>query len=490
MSLRRKFIFVFVAFSVGLTAVGGAMTWRAASGALETELDEKLVWVAGAAAEVGLQGQWVLELRPGDENNPTWDVYHTRLRGLLDYVDEAQIFREDGTLLVSAAPADSLPIGTRLHWLDAYDAELARAWETGQATTPVFEGEDGRHYKFGFKQLDDSEAMLAVLMPADYFAPLDRLRRSVLLGSFGGALVAAFLAALLATNIVHPLERLSRAALRIQRGRMDGEVEIERGDELGRLSRAMERMRVGILQRDEQLRLMLAQVAHEIRNPLGGLELFASAAAETEDAAERERLLRRVRKEVEVLNEIIDEFLAFARPLQPEIRLHDIRVPIREAAELLEAELASTGGKLELELPAEPLLARADPAHAKRVFLNLMQNAAQAGSRVHLDARSRRGEVMVTVRDDGPGVAEELRERVFEPFVTDKEKGAGLGLAIVKRVLETNGARVELAPRNGPPGADSDDGLGAGAEFRVYFRGSEDLPRIPASPGDDRWHGS
>ena len=65
---------------------------------------------------------------------------------------------------------------------------------------------------------------------------------------------------------------------------MDEPVREERGGELGRLSRAMERMREGILHRDEQLRLMLAQVAHEIRNPLGGLELFASAAAETGDA--------------------------------------------------------------------------------------------------------------------------------------------------------------------------------------------------------------
>ena len=98
-------------------------------------------------------------------------------------------------------------------------------------------------------------------------------------------------------------------------------------------------MRQGILERDEQLRLMLAQVAHEIRNPLGGLELFASAAADTDDPVERRRLMDRVRSEVAALNAIIDDFLAFARPLSPTREAPDLREPLREAAELARAEL-------------------------------------------------------------------------------------------------------------------------------------------------------
>ncbi len=125
---------------------------------------------------------------------------------------------------------------------------------------------------------------------------------------------------------------------------MDEPVATERGQEMGRLSRAMERMRRGIQERDEQLRLMLAQVAHEIRNPLGGLELFASAASETEDAAERDRLIQRVRTEVSGLNGIIDDFLTFARPLAPSRGPTDLREPLREAVELARAEVDRRGG--------------------------------------------------------------------------------------------------------------------------------------------------
>jgi len=249
---------------------------------------------------------------------------------------------------------------------------------------------------------------------------------------------------------------------------MDEPVLEEWGGELGRLSRAMERMRVGILHRDEQLRLMLAQVAHEIRNPLGGLELFASAAGESEDPEERVHLIRKVRDEITALNQIIDDFLTFARPLRPERELQDIRHPVKEAAELVQMEMKDSGGELTLAIPAHPLMARADPEHVKRVALNLIRNAAQAGKKVEVRCEPYRGEVVLFVRDDGPGIPPELEDRIFEPFVTDKEQGAGLGLAIVKRVVEANGGRVELTT--------GERASGVGAEFRVYFQGGDEYP--------------
>jgi signal transduction histidine kinase len=214
---------------------------------------------------------------------------------------------------------------------------------------------------------------------------------------------------------------------------------------------------------------MLAQVAHEIRNPLGGLELFASAAAETEDPQERARLISRVRSEVAALNGIISDFLAFARPMGRAEHASDVRAPIREAVELVEAEMEDRGGKLDLTLPDAPLMALVSDEHVKRATLNLLRNASQASQHVRLDARIEHAEVVISVSDDGPGVPDHLRSRVFDPFVTDKEQGAGLGLAIVKKVAEANGGRVELADSSETNG-------GRGAEFRLYFGSLEDPP--------------
>jgi signal transduction histidine kinase len=172
---------------------------------------------------------------------------------------------------------------------------------------------------------------------------------------------------------------------------------------------------------------------------------------------------------VSALNTIIDDFLAFARPLASAHATQDLREALREAAELVMAEVDKNGGALRVDLPATPLAARVDADHAKRAALNLLRNAAQVAEHVVLKAWAERGEVVVSVSDDGPGVPEALRERIFDPFVTDKAQGAGLGLAIVRKVAEANGGRVELT-RTGET-----DG-GRGSEFRVYFPSLDEPP--------------
>jgi len=475
LSLRRQYVLVFVAFFALVTVLGGTAAYLSTSNALEQELDRRLIQVAGAAADVGLSANLLLSFRPGFEGEPEFAAEQAKLRQLR-FVEEAYVVRQDLRALVTTLDTDSVRIGELPPDLAPHIAEINKAVVDGTAVSGLFGPFDGgRYYKYGFVRIEHSyvpdepgsNAVLAVRMPAEFMKPLTEFRRTAVIGSVVAALVAALVAWLMATMITRPLNRLGRVALRIQRGRMDEPVRKERGGELGRLSRAMERMRVGILHRDEQLRLMLAQVAHEIRNPLGGLELFASAASESEDPKERVEFIGKVRDEITALNRIIDEFLTFARPLRPQGELHDVRVPIQEAVELVEIEMRDSGGKLTLEQPPQPLLVKADSEHVKRVALNLVRNAAQAGQEVLVRCEAIRGEVVLFVRDNGPGVPPDLEDRIFEPFVTDKEQGAGLGLAIVKSVVEANGGRVELTTGT--------EASGVGAEFRVYFRGGEDL---------------
>jgi signal transduction histidine kinase len=483
LSLRRKYVLVFVAFSVVISAVGGYLAYRSAADALEAELDSKLVQVAGAVADMGLSQQTLLGLGPNMETTVAFTSAREKLGRLTRFdVNEAYVFRQDLRALVTTLPTDSIRIGDEIGELAPHADSINMAVVRGYATSRKFGPIDGRDHKYGFVRLEHSfvslegtsipdpanNAVLAVRMPADHLAPLEDFRGTAIAGSFLAALIAALIAWALAVTVTGPLNRLGRVALRIQRGRMDEPVREEPGGELGRLSRAMERMRVGIIHRDEQLRIMLAPVAHEIRNPLGGLELFASAASESDDPAERVQFIGKVRDEITALNQIIDDFLTFARPLRAEGELHDIRRPVQEAVELVEMEMRDAGGELTLDMPAYPLMARADPEHVKRVALNLVRNAAQAGQEVHVLCEYYRGEAVLFVRDNGPGVPRELEDRIFEPFVTDKEQGAGLGLAIVKRVVEANGGRVELTT--------GERASGVGAEFRVYFRGGEDLP--------------
>lgn len=480
MRLRTRFALYFVSIFVFVSAVLGWTAWRTAAPALEDELDAKLIAVARAWSLEGIPpggGEILRHFSRGDEETVSWREYRARLLRLQgESVARADIFRwnlaDSVVMLVSTEDPGSFYVGQSLRWARPYTGtDLKRAYEEGSATTGLIAGTDGRYHKYGFVRVDGSQVFLGVQIPADYLTPLGRLRDRIVLVSLAGAVIGGVLAWMVASGIVARLEGLSMAALRIQRGRMERPVRTGGDDELTRLARAMERMRLGIQRRDEQLRLMLSQVAHEIRNPLGGLELFAAAAQNAGDPEERREMLARIRKEIAGLNRIIEDFLGFARPRSARPRLHDLREPARDAADLAGAEVLRKGGAMEVALPDEPLLAMADPGQMKRAVLNLLRNAAQAGEKIRMEAGRSKGEVWLAIKDDGPGVPDALKERIFEPFVTDKAQGAGLGLAIVKGMVESNGGRVEVADR-----ADGDGRAQAGAEFRVYLRGAEDLP--------------
>lgn len=491
MTLRNRFTVLFVVFAVIITAIGGWLTLSGASRSLEEQMERGLLDVAGLVAprfadvygEVG----W---LPPGEATEAeTYRYYRQILLDLIQggHVEESDVFRwttiravsGGPTVLVSSRP--EVTIGQPAYWVEAYRAEVLRAHEDGNATTRLFPT-DGRNHMWGVVRIDDEGTFLGVLIPTDYTQPLTDIFWRIVALSLTAAALAALIGWRLAGGIVARLETLSRAALRIQRGWMDRPVELDGQDELGRLARAMERMRSGIQRRDEQLRRMLSQVAHEIRNPLGGLELFAAAALETEDPVERRRILSRVRKEVMGLNGIIDEFLGFARPGHTEPELHDVRVPVEEATSLAGAEFRKDGDSLQVAFEPGPLHAIADPQQVKRAVLNLLRNAFQAGDSVQVKGDLVHGEVRISVRDDGPGIDPELHDRIFDPFVGDKAQGAGLGLAIVKQLAEANGGRVVLVDSSG----DGNGEGGGGAEFHLYLNSPEDLPAGGASAASKR----
>ncbi len=460
-SLRRRFVLLLAAFSLLLAVAFGFTTWWVASSALETEIDRRLVHVAGAFAKTQVDPDFWSFLQPGDEVDLEWISAQAQLDSLAThYVANAWIFRPDLTSVVTREPGDQVPIGTPLRFLAPYLEEVRRAQRDGNSTTTIWSDAAGIDYKYGF--IAAGGLILGVQMATDLYEPLGALQRLLVLGSFAALVLSVIVGTFLAASIAYPVERLVKAAGRIQRGYLDRPVRLPRNDEIGRLADAMERMRQGVLARDEQLRLMLAQVAHEIRNPLGGLELFATAAVDVDDREERVRLINRVRGEVGALNRIINDFLAFARPADVEMSVFDLRLPIREGVELATAEGPGRDARIELVLPRDPLAVEANPEQVKRVVLNLVQNAFSVSDRVIVRGLIDGGEAVIAIADDGPGVPDDQRERIFEPFVTDKEQGAGLGLAIVKRDMEAMKGRVEV-------GSAQASGVGSGAEFRVYF---------------------
>ena len=239
------------------------------------------------------------------------------------------------------------------------------------------------------------------------------------------------------------------------RGDLATPVPPERTREIGTLAQELEAMRVQLEGRDRQLKMMLAGVAHEVRNPLGGMELFAGLLEEELGGAapsveEAKGHVARVRAELRYLTRIVEDFLAFARE-QP-LSLSEVEGPalVEAVAAHLAGEAQARG--VEVVVEAAPGRVRVDEGLLTAALVNLLKNALQAsapGGRVVLRGRSEGGLYALEVEDGGPGIPEAEAGKVFEPFFTTREKGTGLGLPLARKIAEAHRGSLQLDSRPG-----------------------------------------
>jgi len=290
---------------------------------------------------------------------------------------------------------------------------------------------------------------------------------------FGGAmLIVTVVGLLFARRFSKRLSRLSRATKSVAGGDLDVAVPTRARDEIGQLNAAFNdmvaelrrnRAQIAYLQKISAWQEVARRLAHEIKNPLTPILLSVQQVQgkyDGDDPAYRKLLdeaAEIVNEEVDGLRRLVEAFSAFAKlpQVQPEptrisLVVDDLR---RSLGELEDAgELDWTPPVPEFDLNVDRLLFR-------RVLLNLVENAYQATleagdhPRVVIQARQlvHSGVALITLTDNGPGVPDDLRDRVFDPYFTTKGSGTGLGLAIVKKIVLEHGGSidVESAPEGG-----------------------------------------
>jgi nitrogen-specific signal transduction histidine kinase len=216
------------------------------------------------------------------------------------------------------------------------------------------------------------------------------------------------------------------------------------------------RQKQDVLERTAFWTDLAASMSHEIRNPLVAIKTFAQLLPERFDDADfRKEFNEIVVGEVDRLDKIITQISNFAHPAELIFKAIDVRGPVKKALEIARSRFGVNGGiAIETSLPADLPKVLGDETALAEAFAHLVVNAAEAVSgqskpRVTLAAKifrqgKQNGGVVVTVRDNGNGIAPDLKDKVFSPFCTTKPRGMGLGLPIVKRTVFDHNGRVDI----------------------------------------------
>jgi signal transduction histidine kinase len=452
-TLLVKMVIAFVVPTVTFFSLFAFFAYQVQRDDLEAELGRRLEAVASSAA-TRLRGKYLADLQAGDEE----DLYYTGGMRRLEQVRAATgverlyVFDSDFNTRLDTAGA---AIGARQFQAEIDRRELAKLFGNGKsASSLLFDGVDGRAYKAGyaavFKSEEEPEVVLAIGAdaPADFFDRLADLRRQLILYGLLLVLAVAAVAVLIGLRITRPVRSLALAAERIGAGDLAQPIDVISRDEIGLLAMTMEQMRSDLRARDERMQLMLAGIAHEVRNPLGGMELFSGILREElGDDEEKRSHVQRIEKEIGHLKAVVENFLEYARRSTPELSAISLGDLAREVADLEAGRLADAG--IELELQIEEVYCMADSQQLRRAVLNLLRNAIEAGAAsgkavVLRVARNEAKQALLSVRNHGPVIEGELLEHLFEPFFTTKQKGTGLGLAFVKEIIADHGGTIAL----------------------------------------------
>ena len=449
-SLRTKVVLVFLV--PALLTLGSLITYASLQmrDGLEAELGQRLSSI-GQAATALLSPQIVASFLPEDRESRTYRNLQRRLQRLKESTGVRRIFVFDNKRR-SLLDTEETPIGQEYVHLSFERSEIGMVWRGKLRASVLFQDEKGQLYKTGFAPLEDEKgqviAAIGVEGSASYFQILRRTQRSMLLFallSLGLVVLSGFL---FSRWVVAPVRRLVQATEAIGQGRLQAEVPRLQQDEIGLLARTMEEMRCNILARDRQMQMMLSGIAHEVRNPLGGMELFTGIL--DEELAEQPELrshVRRIQRELRYLAEVVQSFLEYARPTSLDLRIVDWEDFSQELRILLAADLEKKNISLRLQgdLPEKSL--QFDRTRMQQALLNLLQNAIHASpekSEVILQIAPDEDGACLQIIDHGAGMSAQVLEKILEPFYTTKEKGTGLGLPLAAKIVERHGGALDI----------------------------------------------
>ncbi|MBL8178525.1 MAG: HAMP domain-containing histidine kinase [Bryobacterales bacterium] len=288
------------------------------------------------------------------------------------------------------------------------------------------------------------------------------LRSKMLIIWLGAIVMGLLLTYVAAERIVQPVKDLDTAAGEVAMQNYDYRVAVDNDDELGRLASTFNKMceslqaaRSELIRRERIATIgrLASSIVHDLRNPLAAIYGGSEMLVDTQPTPDQtRRIAENIYRASKRIQELLDDLVRVTRGKTNMEESCDLRQLVREALISMEPAAQAQGVKIEVNI--EPgLLVYADRPRIEGVFVNLVQNALDVmpkGGEVRISAAIEGGFAMTEVADTGPGIANEIRSQLFQPFVSHgKKNGLGLGLALARQTLLDHGGDLWAAPGEG-----------------------------------------
>jgi len=299
---------------------------------------------------------------------------------------------------------------------------------------------------------------------------ISKMRRDMFLSALVATIIGCMVALYFSISIVKPVRRLAKATTRIAKGDWETRLPIDTLDEVGQLTDSFNKMSESLMDKRKELEKTYKElakkermaeignfsmmIAHELKNPLGIIKGSVDIISkEGVKPKVKKTMVEYIQDEVKRLNRLVNDFLSFARPNPAHKSLVDINQVITKMVNLTPfPEVKEKDVSLKIQLSEELPEINVDEHQIYQTLLNLFNNAIQAtpkGGEIIFKTEKSASGLLITVMDNGIGIPDEEKEKVFEPFFTKKEKGTGLGLAVVKKIIGNHQGEIKIIDREG-----------------------------------------
>jgi signal transduction histidine kinase len=454
-TLRAKVLVYFILTAAAITGAFGIFTYLMMMQDLNREMESRLFASGNLIKElIDRQDIKYLELKGRIYND-----YIKKFGSLGEKagINNIIIINKERKVLLSLAPEG----GDFFINLDSF--EIGRALKGEEASSPLYRGAMGKFYKTGYLPIminNSVEAVLAVEANVLYMKYITQYRFSILLAGVIILIFAFIVSFFITSGITTSISRLKSKAEAIARRDFGERTEVGGEEEIRALAGALDNMKYELKEYIENREKMAtvgefsAGVAHEIRNSLGSLSGYAELILEKTSDEKVRKYAADIVKNAMKMSGFLNNFLTYTKEFTPDMQPVKVsRVvddAVSELPEMVKPFIKKDNKDVDIEINADAFL-------IKKALYNIIMNAYQsldkADKSIEIgvsESKSGKGKTQITIKDNGKGMPENVRSKIFQPFFTGRKEGTGLGLAISYRIIkEIHGGDIIIDSREG-----------------------------------------